>query len=215
MQVWKWFPPTCVSFRRRCGIVSKPELTKQLIANTFKELAEHMPLDKISVQHIVDACKLNRKTFYYHFQDKQALICWIFDSEFTKITDVNHNNTIMDELAEHLYKNKGFYIAALTSEKQNNLSGHLFQVAFDVCSEKIRSYAGERFLAEKDAALIAGMFAHAMSGSITQWAKDGMKTAPREYGDSFYPIIEDCLKYAVNRYFEKRENRESRTLFEP
>ncbi len=73
--------------------MSKPELTKQLIAQTLKELVKHMPLDKISVQHIVDACELNRKTFYYHFQDKQALICWIFDSEFSCITDVDHTTT--------------------------------------------------------------------------------------------------------------------------
>jgi hypothetical protein len=121
----------------------------------------------------------------------------------------------MDELVEHLYENRGFYIAALTSEEQNNLSGHLYQVAYEACAGRIRTYAGERFLSEKDAALIAEMFSHAMTGSITQWAKEGMKTAPREYGDSIYPIIEDCLRYAVARYFEKRTEAENGGPSEP
>jgi len=48
-------------------MMAKPELTKQLIAQTLKKLMLNTPLDKISVQEIVDACGLNRKTFYYHF----------------------------------------------------------------------------------------------------------------------------------------------------
>ena len=32
-------------------------------------------LDKISISEIVGAAGLNRQTFYYHFRDKQELIC--------------------------------------------------------------------------------------------------------------------------------------------
>jgi len=78
-------------------MMAKPELTKQLIAQTLKKLMLNTPLDKISVQEIVDACGLNRKTFYYHFRDKQDLVCWIFDTEFASLTDANHNNSVLDE----------------------------------------------------------------------------------------------------------------------
>ena len=89
--------------------MAKPELTKQLMANTLKSLMQAVPLDKINVQDIVRACGLNRKTFYYHFRDKQELICWIFDKEFADLKDWNRNNTIIDELVDHLRSNKDFY----------------------------------------------------------------------------------------------------------
>jgi len=94
-------------------MMAKPELTKQLIAQTLKKLMLNTPLDKISVQEIVDACGLNRKTFYYHFRDKQDLVCWIFDTEFASLTDANHNNSVLDELVEHLYKNRTFMLLLL------------------------------------------------------------------------------------------------------
>ncbi|MEA5068147.1 MAG: TetR family transcriptional regulator, partial [Christensenellaceae bacterium] len=67
--------------------MSKPELTKQLLASTLKKLASGKHLDKISISEIVAAAGLNRQTFYYHFQDKQELICWIFDTDIARIMD--------------------------------------------------------------------------------------------------------------------------------
>lgn len=181
----------------------KPELTKQLMAQTLKELVKNKPLDKISVQDIVDTCGLNRKTFYYHFKDKQALVCWIFDREFASLTDWDQNNTIIDELMEHLYTNKDFYIAALTSDKQNNLREHLFKIAYDTILKKISEILGTRKMAADDMRMIANYFANAVIGSITQWAREGMKISPNEHNTKFYLITQECLEFIVNKYIEK------------
>lgn len=52
--------------------------TMQLIAETFVTLTETDPPEKIAVSDIVAASGKNRKTFYYHFVDKNHLIAWIF-----------------------------------------------------------------------------------------------------------------------------------------
>ena len=52
--------------------------TMSLIAETFVSLTEHEPPEKIAVSDIVAASGKNRKTFYYHFEDKNALIIWKF-----------------------------------------------------------------------------------------------------------------------------------------
>jgi|APDOM4702015159_1054818.scaffolds.fasta_scaffold01483_2 AcrR family transcriptional regulator len=59
--------------------------TKLLIAETFITLAEKEPIDKISVSDIIAASEKNRKTFYYHFCDKDYLINWIFRYDLAKI----------------------------------------------------------------------------------------------------------------------------------
>ena len=52
--------------------------TKLLIANALTELCESEPLKKVSISDIIERTGKNRKTFYYHFEDKNALIVWKF-----------------------------------------------------------------------------------------------------------------------------------------
>ncbi len=186
--------------------MSKPELTKRLIAQTLKELMANINLDKISVQDIVKKCGLNRKTFYYHFQDKQALVCWIFDIDFSTLTDMNHDNTVIDELMQLLYANKEFYVAALTSNAQNNLREHLFKVVYNGIISRIKIILKANRIPNDDMKMIANYFSNAIMGSITQWAKEGMKTPPDEYITDFHPITQECLEFAIKRILEKRAN---------
>ena len=47
--------------------------TKEKIMNSYWELLEKKPYNKITVQNIVENCHVNRNTFYYHFQDIPSL----------------------------------------------------------------------------------------------------------------------------------------------
>ena len=57
-------------------------ITKKIMAEALKELSETMPFAKISIGDICKHCNMSRKTFYYHFKDKEDLVNWIFDTEF-------------------------------------------------------------------------------------------------------------------------------------
>ena len=48
------------------------------IAESFVALTESKPPEKISVSDIIAQAGKNRKTFYYHFTDKNHLIAWTF-----------------------------------------------------------------------------------------------------------------------------------------
>lgn len=50
--------------------------TKLAIVDTFWQLLEEKPYNKITVQDIVDRCHVNRNTFYYHFHDIPFLTEW-------------------------------------------------------------------------------------------------------------------------------------------
>lgn len=49
---------------------------KAKIADTLNELLRHKELDKITVKELVDACKISRQSFYYHFQDIMDVVEW-------------------------------------------------------------------------------------------------------------------------------------------
>ena len=47
--------------------------TKRLLAQSLMDLMTTTPLEKISVNDIVDHAGVGRNTFYYHFEDKYDL----------------------------------------------------------------------------------------------------------------------------------------------
>ena len=56
-------------------------MTKRALAFSLKKLLAQSPLDKITVQNIVDDAEVSRKTFYYHFQDIYDLLEWALVDE--------------------------------------------------------------------------------------------------------------------------------------
>ncbi|MGN1482049.1 TetR/AcrR family transcriptional regulator C-terminal domain-containing protein [Porcipelethomonas sp.] len=59
--------------------------TKKTIAASLKKFMEKKPLSKITVSEIVADCGINRKTFYYHFEDIQALLKWMLEQEAIEV----------------------------------------------------------------------------------------------------------------------------------
>ncbi len=55
--------------------------TKKALANTLKELMRHKSFQKITVSELIRECNVNRKTFYYHFEDIYALLKWTIEQE--------------------------------------------------------------------------------------------------------------------------------------
>ena len=54
----------------------KRKTAKEILAESFRELAELKPIDKITIQEIADNCGYSPATFYRNFRDKYDLIAW-------------------------------------------------------------------------------------------------------------------------------------------
>ena len=48
--------------------------TQKLIIETFENMLERMPLEKITVTALIKECNIGRNTFYYHYEDITALL---------------------------------------------------------------------------------------------------------------------------------------------
>lgn len=86
--------------------------TKQMLCDTLLSLLEKKSISKITVSEIVSLCKLNRKTFYYHFSDVYDLFEWYLNNEInTAITLLNPcydlDNTILYSIQ---YMNQQTYL---------------------------------------------------------------------------------------------------------
>ena len=59
--------------------------TKKMLSAALKNAMKNKPLSKITVSEIIQACGVNRKTFYYHFQDIYALLKWTLEQEAVEV----------------------------------------------------------------------------------------------------------------------------------
>ncbi|MBD5522463.1 MAG: TetR family transcriptional regulator [Lachnospiraceae bacterium] len=67
--------------------------TKKMFATSLKKLLEKKPLSKISVSEIVSDCGVNRKTFYYHFENINELLKWMLRQEAIEVVKTMDMNS--------------------------------------------------------------------------------------------------------------------------
>lgn len=63
----------------------KRKTAKELLAETFRELAQTKPIDKITVKDLTEACGYSTATFYRQFKDKYDLIAWDYARDLEAI----------------------------------------------------------------------------------------------------------------------------------
>lgn len=61
----------------------KRKTAREILADSFREVAESKDADKITVRDITENCGYSTATFYRHFRDKYDLIVWSYTRTVT------------------------------------------------------------------------------------------------------------------------------------
>lgn len=93
--------------------------TKQALAASLKGFMEKKPLSKITVSKIIADCGVNRKTFYYHFEDIYALLKWMLEEETVNVVKqfdllVDYREAVVFVM-HYVRENKHFCAAPMTA----------------------------------------------------------------------------------------------------
>lgn len=114
--------------------------TMALLGNSFIDLAEHSPIEKISVSDIVTASGKNRKTFYYHFEGKESLIRWIFRKDLADalIANVDAEELVYERQGSGTYPTLPFYVCRKVGVR--SLDGSTFCEILATCLKNRRSF---------------------------------------------------------------------------
>lgn len=62
--------------------------TKEILAESFKELARDRSIEKITIRQIAENCDYSPATFYRQFKDKYDLIAWDYAREIESTIDM-------------------------------------------------------------------------------------------------------------------------------
>lgn len=99
--------------------------TKMLLANTLKDLLEKKSFSKVTVTEIITLSKVNRNTFYYHFEDIYDLLRWLLEQEAINIVkDYDSKDGIdmaINFTLSYIEKNRSFLKNILFSVGEKDL----------------------------------------------------------------------------------------------
>lgn len=127
---------------------NKSENMKYRLADAMKICMRRSPVEKITVQEIVDECGTTRQTFYRNFKDKYDLINWYFDKILLESFEhMGEGRTIFEGLVNkfhYIEDEKLFFRAAFKNDDQNNLRDHDFHLILQFYTERIEGKTGKK-----------------------------------------------------------------------
>ena len=160
--------------------------TKLAIVDTFWQLLEEKPYNKITVQDIVDRCHVNRNTFYYHFQDIPFLTEWSVE---TWTDEVIKNRGDFDSLthciiymAEECIKRKKAILHLYRSAKKEYFLEYLNKMGYHIICSYVENRTGNLPLTETKAESLVRYYKCTFTGIILDWLED----------DASYDLVGFC-----------------------
>lgn len=165
--------------------------TKKAIKETFVELLYEKPYSQITVKNIVEACGINRNTFYYHFDDIPSLVKEIIEDQALEIINEYPSSNSIEECLEKVL-NSGMKYKKAILHIHNSASRELYEKSLlNVLEHSITQYinllAEGKNIAEEDKQLIIKFYKCECFGIIIDWLDHGM---PEGIMDDFHRICE-------------------------
>lgn len=105
--------------------------TKSALSASLKKFMAKKPLKKITVSEIIADCNVNRKTFYYHFEDIYALLKWTLEQEAIEIVKafdfLNDYEEVLDFTIRYVQANAHILNCAYDSIGRDELKRFFYQ----------------------------------------------------------------------------------------
>ena len=165
--------------------------TDQMLAESFKDLARRMPIDKITIKQITDGAGVIRPTFYNHFQDKYELLEWIIRTEILDpaipLIQAGNLRESMIRIFQNMLEDKKFYKKISRLEGQDSCEIIAKRFIKEILYTFINERASEKKLAKRglSVSLMAEYYAQSMAFVVIQWAKLDMSLTPEQMADLF------------------------------
>ncbi len=165
-----------------------------LLAASFKEIAVHKPIEKITIKEITDKAGVIRPTFYNHFQDKYELLEWIVKQELIfpmkPLIQGKHIKEAVTGSMNAMLSEKVFYTNANKLSGQNSFREILFIAVKELLMDFIGKEEFEKNIPYKwlTAEVLASFISEWICYAITQWIEGGMKIPVDEIVGTFIYI---------------------------
>lgn len=152
--------------------------TKNAIIETFWQLLEEKPYNKITVKDIVDSCQINRNTFYYHFHDIPELLEDTIKKDADDIIQTHHNFgsplDCLTVLAQHCITHQKAMLHIYRSVQREVFLNELDRICLYTVTQYIDTITVDLAISPDDKNLLIRFYKCAMVGILLDWLNEGM-----------------------------------------
>lgn len=155
--------------------------TKQSLAQALKQEMKHKQLSKITITELCDVCQINRKTFYYHFEDIYDLLKWTLEQEAIEVVKnfdlVVNTEEALRFVMVYADENKDIINSALDSMGHEEIQRFFYNDLFDVIYGAIEEgeYDLKIVVDPQFKNFLAAFYTEASAGILIEWVKNRMK----------------------------------------
>ncbi|MGN0395582.1 MAG: TetR/AcrR family transcriptional regulator C-terminal domain-containing protein [Coprococcus sp.] len=152
--------------------------TKKALAESLKKIMKEKSFSKITVSEIIADCGVNRKTFYYHFEDIYALLKWVLEKEAIEV--VKHFDLIVDYeeailfIMDYIEENDYIISCAYDSIGRDEMKRFFFADFNELVLSIIESAEKEfdRYLDQEYKTFLCKFYVEALAGILIDWIKN-------------------------------------------
>lgn len=152
--------------------------TKKTLSESLKKAMKKKPFQKITVSELIRDCDMNRKTFYYHFEDIYALLKWTFEQEaieivkqFDLLVDYEEAlNFIMDYVEANNYIMNCAYDSIGRDELKRFFSSDFLAIIVSII-ERAENMTGKT-LEKSYKDFLSHFYMEAFAGMLIDWIKN-------------------------------------------
>ena len=179
----------------------KRKTAKEILADSFRELAMQKTVDKITVKDITENCGYSTATFYHQFKDKHDLIAWDYTRGHREIMDrvdmaeYEWRQTLIDG-ANYFYKDKK-YLAnlLLNTTGYDSFVYNMSETHYNSLEKCVIEASGSEHLDEKTKMCIR-LYCLGTTCLTCEWILGKYKATPQELAE----VYENSLPAPLREY---------------
>ncbi len=172
--------------------------TKELLAESLRQLAQFKPVDKITIRELTQNCGLTSPTFYNHFRDKYDLMAWIYNQRVEdSMKNFGRGDSLEDVICkwmEIVLEDENFYVNLLKNAVgQNSFRYTTNDHAINLLADWIKTRHGLDDL-PPEIFFCLRFYMRAVSEFVNDWVLDRWDCSPRDMAKFFVAAMPAPLK---------------------
>ena len=173
--------------------------TRELLGDSFRELARQKPIHKITIANITENCGLTQPTFYNHFRDKYDLMAWLYISDSQRIMKqigqdgYQWRDTLLEGMTYFAEHRSELLNAFTHTSGREAFLGYMMRINTDLLCTEVRKKLMTENIPE-DILMMIKIYCYGTVSYICEWVADNMPVAPEIVADAMERSLPDPLK---------------------
>ena len=178
--------------------------TKEALAAALRKMMTVKPIDKVTVKDIVEICGVNRQTFYYHFDNVDNLLEWVFEQDSDRVfpREVVYNHWMEDMMGyfDYLTSNSAFTLNVYNSSSRPEMLQYL-KGRMRSCIRSFAEIVAEgKNIERQDFEFVIEFYANCAIGFISQWMEMNMQMPKEITRERILRVMDQSVENMLARF---------------